>query len=1083
MAFFVFLLAMEALCLSAGAQTLIQGKVSSSDGAPLVGATVALKGSNKGTVTDAEGSFSLSAAIGDKLTVSYIGFQSKEVVISSKYILISLSPAGKTLNSVVVTALGINREKRSLGYSVGEVKGDELSKVPHESAVDALAGKVAGLRISNTSNTLSSVPQVVIRGAKSLSGNDAPLIIIDGIPTGNDAGVLADLNPDNIASVSVLKGPSAAALYGSRAGNGVLLVTTKDGKGQKGIGVSVNSSYTSKVPYSFIPLQQEFAGGINGLFDPNADQQRWGPAMGTLAVLPNSDGQKVPLKGHPNNMKDFFNVGHTFQNDVSVYGANDRGSFNLSLSDTRAKGTYPGTELRKDAVALSASHDITRTFRVSAHAHLLTSGSDNSRAPSSTNKDFYSLTYFPNWLDINDWKDYWSEEGIQQNVWSSRFDNPWFDAYVNLRKFKRFRAYGNIKFDWDISKDFSLMARASTFNDNYTLSRQYGKSDLHYPNGRYLYQSTYTNELNTDFLLTYKKQVGDFSIDASGGGNLLFQNTNGSVMFGDKLVLPGLYTASNIDRSAVTYRSAFTKKRINSLYGTASFNYKDEIYLDLTARNDWSSTLPVNNRSYFYPSASLSFILSDILHLPDFISLLKLRGGWASVGKDTKPYQLDQYMDKSNWGNQVTYSLPNTMANTTLEPEKVVSKEVGIDVNLFKDRISFNGTYYQIEDRNQIMGVSTPALTGFLQASVNAGVVRNQGVELVLHGIPVKTNTIRWDVNFEFTKNHSTLVKLPEGVDVFQFWENTQVFDQTTLNGTIGDLWGNDVVRVKEGPYKGWPLLNSNGYLQRDPNLKKMGNVNAKFILGFQSSVSIRRFTISANFTWRNGGDYYSKTMLRLSRGGRQESWYKGPGSSTFTGILSAKSFDGSHEQLAAEIKNNPGKYNGMNGAVWVGGRTQELGGFPLASSNIDNGAFFPGVRSDGQGGYIENFGGPQTKYFRTGLIVDPGAGWWSQGVQTWIYDASFIKLRELSIAYSFPKSIAESIKAQDLSLSLFMRNLIVWTKAKNHIDPEMAYTPDNLSYETSDDTGTQNFFREGEDDNSHFPWTVVTGLRLSLRF
>jgi hypothetical protein len=431
-----------------------------------------------------------------------------------------------------------------------------------------------------------------------------------------------------------------------------------------------------------------------------------------------------------------------------------------------------------------------------------------------------------------------------------------------------------------------------------------------------------------------------------------------------------------------------------------------------------------------------------------------------------------QTLQKSNWADRTTYSLPYTMANTNLEPESIVSTEAGLDLNLFKNRVGINLTYYQIEDRNQIMGVSTPALTGFTFASVNAGIVRNRGIEIVLHGVPIESKRVRWDVNFDFTKNQSTLVKLPEGISVFQFWGRTNQYNQTSLNGTIGDMWGNDVVRVADGEYKGWPLLDGNGYVKRDPKLKKTGNVNNKFTLGFQSSLSISRFTVSASFDWRQGGKYFSESMLRLTRGGRQESWYKGAGSSTFTGILSNNSFGGNKDQLAAEIKAHPEKYNGTNGLTWVGGRTEELGGFPLATSNINNGAFFPGVRSDGQGGYIENMGGPDTKYFRAGLIADPGAGWWSQGVQTWLYDASFIKMRELSIAYSLPDKIAKSIRAQNLSLSLFVRNLMIWTKAKNGIDPESAY----MSYDG-------NSFNLGWDRATMNPWTAVTGLKLNVQF
>lgn len=1071
---FVLLIA-PFLWLSVDAQTTITGRVLSADkDAPLSGASVILTGNSTGARTDADGRFSINASIGSKIVFSFIGYQSKEVTVKDgDALIIRLDPKGTELGEVVVTALGIGREKRALGYSVGEVKSDQLTKVPQENVINALTGKVAGLKISNTSNELSSDPQVIIRGIKSLSGNDAPLIVIDGLPTGTDASVLSDLSADNIASVTVLKGPSAAALYGSRAGSGVLLVTTKSGRGvKKGIGVSVNSSFSSSIPYHFVPEQQQFSSGINGVFDPTTQQQWWGPSMGTPAIQWNSNGQAVPLKPHPDNVKNFVNTGNSFINDVSFYGSNDQSSFNLSMSDTRATGLFPGAELRKDAVSLSASHNVTKTFRVSANIHLSTSGSDNFRVQSDDDYPYEDIYFVPNYIDVNDFKDYWEEKGLKQNVWDSHFNNPWFVAYESLSKFKQFRAYGNIKLDWDINKMFSLMARVGSYDQTYTTQTQHAKSELRKKLGQYAYSSSHSQELNTDILLTFKKRIGDISVNASGGGNLLFHNGLGSAISGNNLILPDLYTSSNINRSAVNYGSSFSKKRINSLYGVASVDYKNAVYLEFTGRNDWSSTLPVDNRSYFYPSVSMSLIVSDMLQLPEFISLVKLRGSWASVGKDTGPYQLMQTLAKSNWADRTTYSLPSTMANVNLKPESIVSTEGGLDLAFFNNRLGINMTYYEIEDRDQIMRVSTPSLTGFLLASVNAGIVRNKGIEIGLNATPVQSKSSTWNVGFNFTKNSSKLIQLPEGVNVVQFWSRTNQFNQTGLNGTVGDMWGNDVLRVKDGQYKNWPLLDGNGYVQRDPNLSRMGNVNNNFTLGFQSSFSFKRFTVSTSFDWRHGGEYFSESMLRLSRGGRQENWHKGPGSSTFTGILNSNSFSGDKDQLAQEIRANPGKYDGTDGLVWVGGRTKDLGGFPLSTSNIDNGAFFPGVRDDGQGGYTENFGGSDTKYFRAGLIADPGAGWWSKGTQTWLYDASFIKMREFAIAYNLPDKVAGAIKAQSLSLSLFVRNLIIWTKAKNNIDPESAYVSfDGSSYNQGWDRATMN------------PWTAVTGLKLNIQF
>ncbi|CAL1518666.1 SusC/RagA family TonB-linked outer membrane protein [Chitinophaga sp. MM2321] len=1073
----LFLIASLSWLMTNAQEKPITGVVVSSDGnIPLIGASVILKGTNTGAVTDVNGKFTIKANIGQTLVVRYVGFPLKEVTIQNTAALtVQLDAQGTSLGGVVVTALGMKRTKRSLGYSVGEIKSEDISKVPQENVLNSLTAKVPGMKIINTTGEINSDPMVVIRGFKSLSGNDAPLIVVDGLPTGNDAGVLSDLSADNIESVSVLKGPSAAALYGSRAGSGVLLITTKNGKGQKGLGVSVNSAYVASVPYKYVPLQQEFVTGSNGGFNETTNLW-WGPRMGTSVARFGTNGEATPLTPHPDNVKNFVNVGNSYINDVSIRGSNDKGSFNLSLSDSRSSGVYPASELRKDAVSLSATYNITSKLRVAANFNYLNSGSDNFRAQSDNYHPYEDIYFTPNWADINELKDYWKEKDVKQNVWGSDFNNPWFNVYENVSGFRKVRPYGSVKLDWDITKDLSLMTRIGTFNESYTTESRTAKSEHNRPNGSYVNIASQSQEVNTDILLNYKKEIGDFSFNIAGGGNLFFSSESNTNVNGLKLILPGLYTAGNIDKSAVIYSSGKYKKRINGLMGTASVGYKELVYLDLTGRNDWSSTLPKDNRSYFYPSASLSIIASQLLHLPETISLLKLRGGWAKVGKDTDPYQLAMALDQSLWGDNTQFALPGTRPSSDLIPESIISSEVGLDFSLFKNRLGLNFTYYEMEDKNQITNVSVAPESGYLTANINAGIVKNKGVEISLNAVPIQTKSFRWDVNFNFTKEKSRITQLPSGVSNYQFWNRANIYNQTAVGGVVGDVWGNDVVRVKEGPYAGWPLLDDNGYVKLDPELKKIGNVMNDFSLGFQTNVTYKRFTVSASVDWRQGGEYYSESMKRLARDGRADSWFKEEGNGTFTGILSNKSFNGDNEKLAAEIKSNPGKYNAANGLTWVGGRDADYGGFEYGGS-IPNGAFFPGVRPDGNGGYVENFGSPGTKYFRSDLIADPGSGYWSRGVQTWMYDASFIKLRELAVAYSFSDQVAKTISAKGVTLSAFMRNLILWTKAQNYIDPETAINNTNERQTSS------KHYALGYDRAFMYPWTLTLGLKLNVQF
>ncbi len=1056
----------------------VSGLVTDETGEPLPGVSILLKGTQQGTTTDGSGRFRIDVPDENAVLVfSFVGYLSQEIAVGNRTSLeLSLEVDQKALEEVVVTALGVQRKSRALGYSVGEVKSEELSRVPQENIINSLNGRVSGLRVINTTPDLNSDPLVLIRGFTSLSGGNAPLIVIDGLPTGTDVSVMSDLSADNIESVSVLKGPSAAALYGSRAGSGVLLITTKSGdKRKKGLGIRFNSAYTATVPYRFMPLQQRFANGSNGNFDQTSNLW-WGPEMGTSVARFGTNGEKTPLQSYPDNVRNFANVGNTYVNDITVSNQSDRLGFSLSLSDTRGTGTYPGSEVRKDAISMSISYDINSKLAVKAHFNYLNSGSDNFRGLSYDNYPYEDLYFTPNWLDINELKDYWAEEQVQQSVWANGFNNPWFTVYENLNTFRKVRPYGNIKLDWAITDDLSLMTRVGGFNESYRTNNRTALSEKSLPNGGYSYISRSFQEINTDFLLNYKKGLGEFHFDVSAGGNLLFQNNAIGSITGERYVLPGLYTASNIDRSAVGYSNVSSDKRINSLYGTTSIGFRDAIFLEMSGRNDWSSTLPVSNRSYFYPSASLSVVVSDLVTLPDAVSLFKLRGGWAKVGKDTSPYQLAMTLNRSTWGEHTTYSLPSKTPTSNLLPESIVSSEVGFDLLMFKRRFGLNFTYYVLENRNQITGISISGATGFTAANVNAGVVQNKGLEISMRTVVLENKNTSWDFVFNFTKEKSWLTALPDGVSNYQFWSRANIFNQTRLGGRVGDMWGPDVVRVQEGEYRDWPLLDNNGYVQLNTNYINLGNVMPDFTLGIQSNFQIRRFTFSANLDWRQGGKYYSESMKRLTRDGRQDSWYKGNGSSTFTGVLNSHSFNGDKNLLAQELKNNPDRYNAIDGLTYVGGRNAELGGFEYGAP-IANGVFFPGVIQGENGEYIENFGEEGTRYFRADLIADPGAGYWSRGVQSWIYDASFLKLREFAIAYALPERFSQSIGAGSTSLSLFARNIILWTKAKNYMDPESTMMNENSQFSSSPN------YLFGYDRASFYPWTMSLGIKLGIQF
>jgi len=914
----------------------VKGYVSDARG-PLAGVTVTEKGKSNATTTDNDGRFSINVSDGNAVLVfTSVGYNSQEIaVVNRKTITIQLQTASREMDAVVVTALGISKAKKALGYSVGEVKSGMMDRVPQKDLLGALTAKMSGVKITNTSNDVNSDTYVNIRGISSLAGNNSPLVVVDGVPTG-DPRVMKDINPDNIESVTVLKGPSAAALYGSRAGNGVILITSKAGKGKKGLGVDANVGYTYSVPYKYIDLQRRFTTGISGVLNENSYQQWNGPEEGESAVQWNTNGESEPLVFYDNSLKDYFGTGLEKVYDVSVSGSNDRGSFRLGLSYLNADGVYPGVELQRSGVNLSTTYNLTKKVRVSVNMDISNPFSDNYPLKNGGETQYMAIYQVPPHININDLKDYWITPGVQQRNFNAAHDNPWFAAYELQDKFNRIRMMGNIKLEYEILKDLKLMGRfAYNGNNEKRVYRQawsgYGGDGggQNKPQGTLNETISDQREINSDFLLSYKKTIGKFEIAPSVGGNLMTQRNYKMNAYGDPLILPGLYTLSNISRNGLTYNDLTYKKNIYSTYGLVDLSYDNMIFLNVTARNDWSSTLPKDNRSYFYPSASLSVLVNEMLSLPSWVSMLKLRTGFSQVGKDTDPYVIATVLSQGTWGSNTMYTVPSNLPNINLKPEIAKAFEVGTDISLFNGRLGADFTYYKVENTNQILNASTSAASGYTAATINAGNIENTGIEIGLNAVPVRTKNFTWDIRASFTRERSRLKELTKGIDQFQFWQSTQVYAISKVGDYIGDMYTPDMIRVedKASPYYGWPLLNSNGMLQRNNDNAayiKAGNFMHDFMIGLQTSLSYKRFTLSVSVDWRQGGTYYDQTMMRLARAGKVEYFHDNANSSTFTGILSNNSFNGDNNALANEIKAHPEIYQQD---TWDGGRTEDLGG------------------------------------------------------------------------------------------------------------------------------------------------------------
>ncbi len=1096
----------------------VRGTVSSqADGASLAGVNIVLKGTQIGTSTDATGGFSLSVPDnGATLVFSFIGYESKEVAVGKRSVIdVALTESAENLQEVVVTALGIKRDERSLGYSVGKVDGKDLSRVAQENVLNGLAGKVPGVTISSTGGAGSSV-SMVIRGATSLSNDNQPLFVVDGVPITNtlnnisqvgrdnrvDYGnAIADLNPNDIESVSILKGPSAAALYGSRAGNGVVLITTKNGSGSKKMTVNISSNTVFEKPYKFLDFHSKFATGVLPFTPANnpfpggvlvieeGSSGGSGPELdkGYKAIQWNSpldaSGKPIPteLVSHPDNVRNFVQTGITTTNGVSIANSNERVTYRLSYSNLQNKGIIPNSDLFKNSLALSSTLKLSEKLRLSTNVDLSRNNSNNRPAGNrGTNPMQWAYAVSPH-IDIRELKDYWlpGQEGIQQRSQDPKeFNNPYFLAYEVNNSFVRDRVFGNLKADWQITPEFSLMGRFSLDTYNEQRETKIGNSYTGEPRGAYGIINLQRFERNSDFLATYAKDLGDFSVSFSGGGNIRYQKTgdvSNASKSGTGLVIPGLFTLGNIAQANIQYNSYRTQRAIYSVYGLVNLGFKDMVYLDLTARNDWSSTLPKANRSYFYPSASLSVLLNEMIPFSNQVTLLKVRGGVAQVGNDTNPYSLlNTLQNYEAWGNITRLSKSGNILLPDLKPEIATSYEAGIDFALFRNRLRFSGTYYMVENRNQIIPTLLPPSSGFSSKNINAGLLVSKGIELSLGGTPIDKGDWRLDINTNITRNTTTIKELSDGLPFYTLWTDAKGGAWTYVGEKIGDIYDAELVTVtdKSSPYFGYPILDDEGSWQdvRASNSRnKVGNFNPKFIMGGQIALTYKAFSLNMSFDWRHGGDFVSQTYRYAESDLKTQRF--------LDKLINPNGLTG--DALVNYLKANAGELIKVNGNKFniVGGPTEEYGGFPFkyGGNTYPYAVFNPGVvaQYNAEGdviGYTENLGGPDTKYIPYGDNYP-----WSF-TKAAMFDADFVKLREISLSYNLPSAFTKKLKMQNASVSVYSRNIILWTKAKIGVDPEMAF-----QQESGAQAGTQ--FKQGIERYNVIPWVMPVGVRLSLTF
>ncbi len=1019
----LLLLTLSLLTVALNAQVKVSGTVKSDDNELLPGVSIVVKGTATGVVTDNNGNYSVTVPNAQSVLVfSYVGMKTQEVPVDGRTnIDVTLSESTVGVDEVVVTALGISREKKSLGYSVAEVEGESLQKVAQENILNSLAGKVAGVSINSTGIPGSSV-SMVIRGASSLTSDNQPLFVVDGVPMnntlnnvvqlGNDnkadyGNAISDLNPQDIESVSVLKGPSAAALYGSRAGNGVVLITTKSGKKTRGLGISITSNSVIENPYKYLPMHNLFGYGTrpytqenrpnNGLDFYVADptESAWvGPQLdqGMKAYqwpYFDSDGNltATPLVSHPDNYENFFQTGFTTDNTVSVTDANEKMNYRLSYTNMENRGVIPNSDLHKNSISLNSSVNLVDNVKVSSVINFTSSGAKNRPAGNRGANPVQALYETNPSIDINLLRTIWEpgKEGIQQNApytleinpdgtyerTGDFANNPFFLAEEVNNGFQRDRVYGNVRLDWDINKDFSFFVRYTHDQFHEFIDTKIAPSYSKEMHGFYGQLNQYRREQNGDFLLTYKKQVSDISVSASVGGNWRYnyaRNDQAAAKNGGSgLIVPGIYSLSNIAPTNITYSSGWSQKAVYSAYALASFGFKDAVYLDLTARNDWSSTLPVENRSYFYPSASLSLLLNNTFDMGNQVSLFKLRGGWAQVGNDTDPYRLLATMgQQSAWDGQTRLTTSGTLLLPDLKPEIQTSWEIGADLAFFNNRLRADGTYYHSKNENQILSIGLPPSSGYNGKQINAGLISSRGIEISLGVTPIQTKDLNWDVNFVFSRNRTRVDELSEGFNYVTLWTDAKGGAVTWVGEDIGNIIDKKMLRVedKSSEYYGWPIVDDEGWDNSDGTWEKdgkrvapvIGNFNPDFTAGMQTVLSYKKWSLSASLDWRVGGQFVSQTLRYGESDLHSQRWID----------RTVKINNMSDQEMAQYLKDHADQYLSPDGEffVVVGGPTAEYGGLEHTEGGITlhDGVFMPGVEPlyDDEGnitGYKEHLG------------------------------------------------------------------------------------------------------------------------------
>lgn len=945
------------LCFSANLalsqNVSVSGKVSDAEsGKPLPGVNVIEVGTANGTSTDADGQYEIIVASDSAtLAFSFIGYEVfRENVHGRRMINISLVQKPLQLGEVVVTALGLERESKELGYTIQSLEAEDIATVKSSNFLDNLSGKIAGITIIPGATGVGSTSKITIRGEASFTNNN-PLFVVDGTPINNNSIInftndaaagfqevdfgngAMEINPDDIASVSVLKGPSAAALYGTRASNGVIAITTKDGSQSEGLGISFNSSTFIENAFRLPEFQNtygqgnsgqfEFVDGLGGGINDNISYS-WGPRLNSGLLIPQFDGPVVlpdgtivrggdtavhggaaitptPFVAYPDNLKNFYETGLTAINSLAVSSRFANGNYRLSYTDLRSNAIIPGVNLDRKTVAGRFVFRPAAKLSMTSSINYMNSQSDNRPANGygSENVNYAIVAWGPRSLNIENLKDYWQPglENVRHYSFNyTFFDNPYFTLLENRNGFDRDRLFGNLSANYDFNENLSLAFRTGMDYSSELRTFRRAFSSNRFIRGGYAEHEVFYRENNTDVLLNYRRAFGAISAEISLGGNRMDQRASTTQTQAMTLAQPGVFKLSNA-ASPLEIFDLDSRKRINSLYGIAKFGYKGFLYVDVTGRNDWSSALATptstDHTSFFYPSVSGSFILSNVVDLPTAFSFAKLRASWAQVGNDTDPYQTTTaFVAQTPFNSQPTFSAQDLIANANLLPEQTTSVELGADIRFFNDRLGFDFSYYNALTENQIISLPVAISSGYTQQVVNGGAVRSKGFEVVAEVTPLRKANLHWSTQFNFSRNESCVESLPEGVGTLtlaysRVYDNVNqtVWFQVKEGGKIGDMYGTGYLKNENGDF----VINANGNYIVNNNLIKLGNYNPDFMLGFNSRLNFKSWDLGFILDWRQGGVLVSRTLALAAVGGQlKETEYRPEEGIVADGVVNA---------------------------------------------------------------------------------------------------------------------------------------------------------------------------------------------------